>query len=300
MDKLQWFKFSYADWRMGKIQRCPEVTQARFLNLCCLYWSKESEVSREDAEIEIDKEHLDILISKKIIEINDDYISIKFLDEQLEGIAETSKGKSKAAKVRWDKYRKDKESAMQNNADAMHVHTDAMQNNAEKRREEKSRGEKRREEEKREENTNNTLTISNEINKNSLLYKIDQSVLEGKDLNYYKIALSFYDLFKLNLQEAGMNSKRIDKTKYLTAVNPIRKLFEIDGVTKDQLISVFHFLKRNEFWKSNIQSSLALRKQIEKLLLAIKSEKINTNPKTKKEEDLQNYYKDLQERFLKM
>jgi len=137
MDKLQWFKFNYADWRMGKIQRCSEITQARFLNLCCLYWSKEANLSYEDAEIEIDKEHLDVLLAKKIIERDDEYIFIKFLDEQLFDIAETSKGKSKAAKIRWEKYRKKKANEEQNNADAMHVHKDAMQNNTEKRREEK-------------------------------------------------------------------------------------------------------------------------------------------------------------------
>jgi len=139
MDKLQWFKFSYADWRMGKIQRCSEITQARFLNLCCLYWSKEANLSYEDAEIEIDKEHLDVLLAKKIIERDDEHIFIKFLDEQLEDIAETSKGKSKAAKIRWEKHRKRKANEEQNNADAMHVHKDAMQNDAEKRREDKIR-----------------------------------------------------------------------------------------------------------------------------------------------------------------
>ena len=65
MDKLQWFKFTPSDWMMGKIQRCPEITQARFMRLCCLYWNKECLLSIEDAEIEIDKEHLDILIAKK-------------------------------------------------------------------------------------------------------------------------------------------------------------------------------------------------------------------------------------------
>ena len=148
MDKLQWFKFSYADWRMGKIQRCPEVTQARFINLCCLYWSKEANLSYDDAEIEIDKEHLDILLAKKIIEINDEHIFIKFLDEQLEDITETSKGKSKAAKIRWNKHRERKALEEQTNTDAMHVHTDVMQNNAEKRREEKIREEKRRKDKK--------------------------------------------------------------------------------------------------------------------------------------------------------
>jgi len=84
MEKLVWFKFSPRDWVMGKIQRCPEVTQARFIRLCCLYWNKECCISLEDAEIEIDKEHLDILISKKVILVENDFIKINFLDENFE------------------------------------------------------------------------------------------------------------------------------------------------------------------------------------------------------------------------
>jgi len=103
---------------------------------------QEANLSYQDAEIEIDKEHLDALLSKKIIERDEEYIFIKFLDEQLEAITETSKGKSKAAKIRWDKYKKDKTSEVQTDADAMHVHTDAMQNDAEKRREEERREDK--------------------------------------------------------------------------------------------------------------------------------------------------------------
>ena len=107
MDKLQWFKFSYADWRMGKIQKCPEITQARFVNLCCLYWSKDCFLSYDDAEIEIDKEHLDILINKKIITNANNFISISFLDEQFAEIEETNKNKSKSGVLgnlkRWHK-----------------------------------------------------------------------------------------------------------------------------------------------------------------------------------------------------
>ena len=141
MEKLQWFKFSPTDWSMGKIQRCPEITQARYIRLCCLYWNKEANLSYEDAEIDIDKEHLDILVSKKIVECIDDNVVIKFLDEQLVDITANSKSKSKAAKARWDKY-KSKEVQSTTNADAMHVHTDAMQNDAEKRRGEETREDK--------------------------------------------------------------------------------------------------------------------------------------------------------------
>jgi hypothetical protein len=163
MDKLQWFKFSYADWRMGKIQRCPEITQARFLNLCCLYWSKESSLSIEDAIIEIDKEHLDILINKKIVEIEDDYIVIKFLDEQLLDILNTSKEKKQSGKLgnlkRWHKELYDK--VMRNEIsvnDAYDIvkqsHTDRTpiakqsQSIAEKIREEEIREDKKKKETK--------------------------------------------------------------------------------------------------------------------------------------------------------
>lgn len=94
MDKLQWFKFTPSDWMMGKIQRCPEITQCRFIRLCCLYWNKECEISIEDAIIEIDKEHFDILISKKIISTSENKINISFLDEQNLEIKEVSKDKS--------------------------------------------------------------------------------------------------------------------------------------------------------------------------------------------------------------
>jgi uncharacterized phage protein (TIGR02220 family) len=107
MDKLQWFKFSPSDWMMGKIKRCPEITQARFISLCCLYWNKECELSIEDAEIEIDEEHLDILFKKKVIGKDDNFIHINFLDEQFKKREDNSSEKSKSGSIgnlkRWHK-----------------------------------------------------------------------------------------------------------------------------------------------------------------------------------------------------
>lgn len=137
MDKLQWFKFCPIDWMMGKIQRVPELTQSRYIRLICLYWNKECYLSYEDAEIEIDKEHLDILISKKIVKLTEGVIEISFLNEQFETIGETSEKRRKAANKRWN-------SAKQDNADVMQVHASALQNDAEKIREDKSRVEKKR------------------------------------------------------------------------------------------------------------------------------------------------------------
>jgi len=135
MDKLQWFKFTPTDWIMGKIQRCPEITQARFMRLICLYWNKECLLTYEDAEIEIDKEHLDLLIGKKIIKLVDNFISIEFLNEQLENISETSQKRRDAVLQRWAKVK-------QNDTNVLQVDTSVLQNDTEKSREEETREEK--------------------------------------------------------------------------------------------------------------------------------------------------------------
>jgi hypothetical protein len=132
MDKLQWFKFTPTDWIMGKIQRCPEITQARFMRLVCLYWNKECVLSYEDAEIEIDKEHLDILISKKVIKNDDGFLIIEFLNEQLEDISKTSEKRRKAVLKRWNKVK-------QNNTSVLINDTSVLQNDTEKSRVEKDK-----------------------------------------------------------------------------------------------------------------------------------------------------------------
>ena len=141
MDKLQWFKFTISDWVMGKIMRCPEVTQARFIWLCCQYWNKECVMNYDDAEIEIEKEHLSILLQKRIILLDSDKIKIKFLDSQLIEIMEVSKGRSIAAKAKWDKFYDQKKdaNAMQVYANAEQMDASAMQNDADKKRVDKKR-----------------------------------------------------------------------------------------------------------------------------------------------------------------
>jgi len=98
-EKLQWFKFTPSDWMMGKILKCPEITQARFMKLCCLYWNKECNLSYEDAEIEVDEEHLENLIKKKVIKVEDDNIIIEFLKEQDSEILNDKGNRSNSGKI---------------------------------------------------------------------------------------------------------------------------------------------------------------------------------------------------------
>lgn len=142
MEKLQWFKFNPSDWVMGKIQRCPEITQARYIRLICLFWNKEGHLPYEDAEIEVDKEHLDILVSKKIIKIEDGFVIIDFMNEQLFEISKTSQKRKEAVAIRWNKLKNADTSAIQNDTSVLQSYSKVIQNDTEKRREEKSREEK--------------------------------------------------------------------------------------------------------------------------------------------------------------
>lgn len=125
MDNLQWFKFSPADWFMGRIQRCSEITQARFIRLCCLYWNKECILTEEDAEVEVGEKELDELFKLKIIDVENGMIYIKFLHKQFEECLELGNKRSKAAKARWSKQKESK---------SMQLHKRELQDYADKSR----------------------------------------------------------------------------------------------------------------------------------------------------------------------
>lgn len=140
MDNLQWFKFSPSHWFMGRIQRCSEVAQARFMRIVCIYWNNECQMSVDDAKIELDDE-FDKLVKLKIIEVDGNSISIKFLDAQYDECLAIGNKRSKAAKARWNKAK-----GKQKESNSMQLHNVAMQYNADKIREDKIREEESRKE----------------------------------------------------------------------------------------------------------------------------------------------------------
>ena len=101
--KLTWFKFNPDDWLTGKIQRLDLNVQALFIVLVCRYWKKEGAMTVEEAESEIDKPTVDILISRKIVKVEAGFIRIDFMDELFNEIGQTSQKAREAAKKRWGK-----------------------------------------------------------------------------------------------------------------------------------------------------------------------------------------------------
>lgn len=139
MEKLQWFKFSISEWKMGKIQRCNPEAKSAFLELCCLYWINETKLSIEDAIIECDEENYKVLLSKKVIKEVDGFIKIYFLDEQFENALEKSEKARESVKKRWLK-RNSNELETNNDSNTFVLETN-NDSNTEKNRKEKNRKE---------------------------------------------------------------------------------------------------------------------------------------------------------------
>lgn len=134
--KLTWFKFSPADWFMGRIQRLPLEVQAEFIRLCCVYWNKECTMTVEDAELEV--ENFDRLVKNRIVKVDEGEIFIDFLDAQIDNANTVSEKRRQAANARWNK----------SNANAKQRNANAKQSDADKIREDKRRQEKKREDKK--------------------------------------------------------------------------------------------------------------------------------------------------------
>jgi len=284
MENIPWFKFNPSAWMMGKIQRCGEITQARFIRLCSLYWSKGCEMTIEDAVIEIDQDHFDILKSKKIISLDHNRVYISFLDEQMFEIKEDSKDKSNSGIIgnlkRWHKEIYDdfvskkislekaielsKSVAKQSVDDRTPIAT-GSQNIADKIRLDK--------EEKREDIIKKlNISFLSEIkisDENILSFKNYNINCSENEKKYFKTAVWFQKLFIKNLKEKDSPFSDQENAKYKNYVDPIRLMFEKDQVTQEQFKEAYNFLNslEGEFWKPNILCTKTLRKQISKLIM---------------------------------
>ena len=113
--ELPYFKFEPSEWDNGNIQMCSFNTRAMFIELCCIYWIRVGDLPYALALQKVCGGNQGPLIELKkhqIIKVEDDLISIKFLDEQLESFTETRAKNSAAARKRWG-----------GNASAMRAHT---------------------------------------------------------------------------------------------------------------------------------------------------------------------------------
>ena len=98
-----YFKFIATEWLTGNIVFEPLDVQGIFINICALYWTKDGVLSLEDLNKRYKKPELTTtLISNGFIIIEDGFVSIDFLNEQLQeanhiSVINSEKGKKSAA-----------------------------------------------------------------------------------------------------------------------------------------------------------------------------------------------------------
>ena len=119
---MERFKFPVTKWLLPKYQRLSAEAQSDYINLCCMYWYQEGELTVEDAS-----ENAELEALHKVIQVNDGMIHIDFLQEQLKEVAEKHKRRVEAGR-KGGKASK----ASSSNAQAMLSNAQAKASNAKK------------------------------------------------------------------------------------------------------------------------------------------------------------------------
>jgi hypothetical protein len=92
-----YFKFVATEWLTGDIVYEDFHIQGLFINICALYWQRDGKLSLEDINKRYKTEIIGNLIDR-FFTVNDGFISIKFLDEQLIDAGHISKVNSENGK----------------------------------------------------------------------------------------------------------------------------------------------------------------------------------------------------------
>lgn len=117
-----------------------------------------------------------------------------------------------------------------------------------------------------------------EIYKTTLLSNLTKS--DFIDSKYFDVTMSFYEVFKKNLIEAGASTSTLEKAKG-TWIDHIRHIYETDKHSSEAVQKVFKHLQIAEFWKKNILSTSKLREKFNQLLIEIKSKGNESNKQNK-------------------
>jgi hypothetical protein len=251
--ELPYFKFEPNQWENGNVQICSREDKGLFLDLCSMYWSRLGKVPFKLAVQKLcngNATAFDSLINEGIFTVIEDDICIEFLNEQLQEFEDQSEINRKNALEGWKKRRESERNAT---ASKPQSETDGI-------REEKSKEEKSKEEKKK-----------------TFMSEAKASDLSEVNKPYFEIAKAFFDLFNKNASDLGVTWLHLNKTKCNDFVDPIRLMILTDKRKTDDIRAVWEFLKHDDFWKPNIQTSKKLREKFDQL---ITKSKTNGNSKT--------------------
>jgi hypothetical protein len=89
--ELPYFKFEPAEYLTKDISFCSISAQGLFINICSYYWQRQCSLTLEQISRRFNyPNELDELIKEGIIDVTENTISIKFLDNQLDEVSKLS------------------------------------------------------------------------------------------------------------------------------------------------------------------------------------------------------------------
>jgi len=89
--ELPYFKFEPAEYLTKDISFCSLSAQGLFINICSYYWQRNCKLTKDQLLKRLNYEtELNELISEGVIDLKDNIIVIKFLDNQLVDVSKTS------------------------------------------------------------------------------------------------------------------------------------------------------------------------------------------------------------------
>ena len=131
--ELPFFKFYPTEWLIGKISFQPLEIQGAFVQCVCMVWNNNGSIKLKDVLYRVDQIFIDYLQEHGFINLEDDRISIDFLNEQLNDFQQIRDLRSVQGKL--GALAK----AKQKLAEAKQTLPKAKQSVTEKKREEKKR-----------------------------------------------------------------------------------------------------------------------------------------------------------------
>lgn len=268
--ELPYFKFTPTEWLVGKISFQPLEVQGAFIQCCCMFWKNSGVIKVDDIDYRIGKDHLSKLIEYDFIKIEDGFLRIEFLEEQLVSFEGIRRSRSLNGIKSAEKKAETKKALVTENSTSVE-NTSTSVEDSETNRQQNSTDKDIRHKTK---DIRHLLYVSllSEIKisdeKDFLIVNENEFSISESELLYFTMAISFQKLFIKNLKEKSSTFSQQENAKFKNYVNPIRIMIEKKEATVDQLREAHKYLSSPEgdFWKSNVLSTEALRRQLPKLL----------------------------------
>lgn len=266
--ELPFFKFNPTEWLIGKISFQSLEVQGAFIQCCCMFWKNSGVIKVDDIDYRIGKDNLSRLIEFDFIKVEDGFLRIEFLEEQLVSFEGVRRSRSLSGIKSAEKKAEAKSTLVDKNSTLVKEFSTNVEKNPTNRQQNST--DIRHKTKDIRHILNNSLLSEIKISddKRFLIVREEQFEVLENEIQYFKTAKGFQDLFIKNLTEKDSPCTQQENAKFKNYVNPIRIMMEKKEATKEQLQEAYKYLDspEGEFWKSNVLSTEALRKQLPKLL----------------------------------